>query len=262
MKYRKINLFVIGLFLAGGFVTFAYMQKTAKPLLKFTLKSEKTNYKLGEPINFIFELKNESNSEIIVLDGFNVGESTFLLEVSSKVKGYTGCNDHGWGLIDSLNSETKLIPKQYITAKGNILWVLSAQEMPLFRFKESGKYIFRANYIFAIENGDAKTNTELNMVNMTLESEPIEITLEEPEGEDLEVWNKIKDDGNFAYFIQKGDFLIPIYKTEEREKFKQKVEQILNEHPNSFYAESLKLSLAKFRTAEAQRQSFLKKVQP
>ena len=100
-----------------------------------------------------------------------------------------------------------------------------------------------------------------NEESTTIESEPIKITIEEPADEDLEVWNKIKNNGDFAYFIQEGDIRIPVYKMEERAKFQQEVEQILIDYPNSFYATSLRQSLDKFKANEAKRQELLQKIQ-
>jgi hypothetical protein len=38
-----------------------------------------------------------------------------------------------------------------------------------------------------------------------IESEPIRVIVEEPQGVDREVWNKIKRDGKFALFMQTGE---------------------------------------------------------
>jgi len=66
-----------------------------------------------------------------------------------------------------------------------------------------------------------------------VDSEPIAITVEEPIGEDLEVWNRIKNDGKFAFFIQ--------------------VEDILQKYPRSIYAAPLRRSLEKFESRKTFR---------
>jgi hypothetical protein len=93
-----------------------------------------------------------------------------------------------------------------------------------------------------------------------VESEPIKIVINEPVGEDLEVWNKIKDNGNFAYFIQEDEIRIPSFKPDEREKFSKEFEQIINQYPNSLYTQSFRLSLDRFQAAEAKRQESMQKL--
>ena len=89
----------------------------------------------------------------------------------------------------------------------------------------------------------------------------MKITITEPNGENLDVWNKIKDNGDIGYFLQEGDLIRGRYYTaEERAKFQQEVQQIISEHPNSFYAQSLRQSLDKFRASEAERQEYMKKL--
>jgi len=94
----------------------------------------------------------------------------------------------------------------------------------------------------------------------TLESEPIRVIVNEPEGENLEVWNKIGDNENFAYFMQNNETLISNDKPEERAKFQAELNDVLQNYPNSFYAQSLRQSLDKFNANEAKRQELREKV--
>lgn len=160
-------------------------------------------------------------------------------------------SDHPrWGIVD-IYAKTVLNPNESSKASGAILWQWLKQDVPGFKFSNPGIYYIKARYSILVEGENDR---------IVLESEPIKIKIEEPVGENLEVWNKIKDNGNFAYFIQEGDILIPSYKTKERKKFQQEIEQIINQYPNSFYAESLQQSLEKYQAAEAKRQESLQKI--
>lgn len=231
----------LGIIILLSIGTIAHTQKTPDTGLVLGLGSEKATYKLGEPISISIDLKNESDKKVRILDGFNLAESRFQLQVSSDGQEYRGSNDPGWGTVDTINSWLDIEPGQNISINGNILWRMSATNQPEFIFREPSKLFFRVLYDFKIDG----TKDETRLI-----SEPIAITIEEPRGEDLEVWNKIKDDGNFAYLIQRGEIRIPSHKKEERVKFKQKVEGIIKAHPNSSYAECLSQSLIKSNAAE------------
>ena len=227
------------------------MQVSSNSKLKLSLSFPKETYKLGEPISPLFELKNGSNKPVIVLDKFGV-ETGFLKVFATKNNtDFIGFGNSRWGVLDSA-SKTYILPNESKRTTAGILWYVDSQGLPAFRLKEPGTYYFKSRYSVLFEG---------EKLRIDLESEPVQITIEEPIGEDLQVWNKIKDNGNFAYFIQEGDLQIPDYKPEERTKFLQQVEQILTDHPNSFYAESLRQSLTKFRASETKRQESLQKIQ-
>ncbi|HLA94867.1 MAG TPA: hypothetical protein VK612_04040 [Pyrinomonadaceae bacterium] len=254
MKRFKKLILVFGfsgtaIFLSIGSI--AHMQKTPDTGLVLGLRSVKDTYKLGEPISISIDLKNESEKKVRILDGFNFAESKFQLQVSRDGQEYRGSNDPGWGTIDTINSRVDIEPGQSVSINGNILWRMSAKNQPEFIFREPGNLFFRVLYDYKIDG----TKDEMRLV-----SDPIEITIVEPQGEDLEVWNKIKDDGNFAYLIQRDEILIPSYKKEERSKFKQKVEEIIRTHPSNSYAESLNQSLTKLNAAEEKRKAMIEKV--
>ena len=255
MKKRIFFLTGTVLLLILAVAGLTFVPGKAEPRLTLRLSSEKTNYKLGEPITFNFELTNGSGKQVELLDGFDIASSSISLEVSLDGKPYARCGDSGWGTLDaSLQSPLNLPPDQSLETSGSMLWKRSAKDTPEFFFTRSGSLSFRAKYV-ALLLSDGKR------MEIPLESEPIQITLESPSGEDLEVWNKIKDDGNFALLIQKNRVDISDSKTEERAKFMQKVEDIIGTHPNSFYAESLHQSKAKFEAAEIARQEMIKKMQ-
>lgn len=134
-------------------------------------------------------------------------------------------------------------------ASGSIFWRWIKQDVPATAFTEPGVYRIKARFNPIIK-GEKNSGF--------IYSDPIQITLEKPVGEDLIVWDKIKENGDIAYFIQEGYPRIPEYKAEDRAAFLKMVEQIVIDHPNSFYAESLRRSLGKFESDTAR----LKKLYP
>ena len=252
MKYKRILTILLGVTCLLAVTSFAYIQVSSKPTLKLAVGFPKETYKLGESISPIFELTNGGDKTITLWDKFGV-ETGFLHVSATKDGGNPiGFGNSRWGIGDSF-AKTFIAPNQTIQSTAGILWYRNPKTENLaFRLTEAGDYYFKISYLAHLEEGE-QTATKL-------ESEPIKITIEEPKGEDLEVWNKIKDNGNFAYFIQEGDMLIPGYKPEERAKFQAEVEDILAKYPNSFYATSLRQSLEKYKATEAKQQEFLERI--
>jgi len=243
-KYILLTLCIFGCFL--GITSFAYMQSNSTGKLKLTVDSSKKIYKLGEVINLSFNLKNEGSETVFLLDIFGTGSGYLNIDISQNGEDYKRFQHPRWGKLDSCCSKITLEPNKSSEASGKISWIWVKQNVPGYTFSNPGIYYLKASYTTMI---DGKKD------RLFLESEPIQITIEEPTGEDLEVWNKIKDNGDFAYFIQEGSYRIPNYKPEERAKFQQEIENIINQYPNSFYAQSLQQSLDKFKAREEKRKA-------
>jgi len=210
-------------------------------VIKF--RPSKNVYKLGEPISFSFELKNNSKNEISILDSFGVGTGLVGLKVSKDGEMYHGANDPNWGTVDIL-AKTKLAPGKTLESSSSVLWDLEKQGVSKFMFKNRGEYSFKATYTLWVEG---------EKVPVHIESKPVRITLTEPQGINLSAWEKIKDNGDFAYFLQKNEILIPVYQTEKREKFLREIDDIIISYPDSFYSQELRKSLSKFRENELKR---------
>jgi hypothetical protein len=76
----------------------------------------------------------------------------------------------------------------------------------------------------------------------------------EPEGADLEVWNRIKLDGNYGLFIQTGG--LPEHpKFPNTVKLANDLEILISQHPNSRYSQSIRSSLTK-------RQELIERIEP
>jgi hypothetical protein len=262
MKSKFIWITALTCVFLLGFTGFATMQTSSIQKLRLNLDSTKKTYNLGEPTNFLFELKNVGNETVTILDQFGTGTGNLHLEISKDGQNFIGYGDPHWGSLDS-STEILLQPNIVFTASGSVLWSLLNQDTPKFRLTESGTYFVKANYTYVLKGENEEFSIDKKtgeVVRIRIESQPIKIVIEEPKGEDLEVWSRIKDNGNFAYFLKVGEPFIPSYKPEERAKFQAEVEDILNKYPNSFYAEPLRNSLVKFKASEAKRCEMLEKM--
>lgn len=239
------SLILLSSIVAVGAVGLKPVKGDSQDELKLILEASKETYKLGEKLDFSFALSNTGEKDFQLWDVFSTGPGDLNLQCSTNGKDFSGCSDPSWGTSDIIVREpTRIKPGETISTSTSILWNWKSQDIPTYRFIKSGTYYIRALYAATLQNESGRA------IKHELISEPIKINIEEPQGEDLEVWNMIKDDGNFAYLTQWNEIRIPSYKTQERAKFMQKVEDIIGRHPNSFYAHTLHQSLEKFDVAE------------
>lgn len=108
-----------------------------------------------------------------------------------------------------------------------------------YAFPTSGIYFVKATIT---TSADEKTPEKI-------ESEPIQIIVNEPLSDELRVWDRIKNKSEIAYFMQQGDF--QIYKSEEKEKLLKDIRQIIQKYPNSILANQMEASLGKYEIIEA-----------
>lgn len=254
MKHKYIFFIVLSVTGFFGVVGVDHSMSNSQDDLKLTLRASKEAYKLGEKIDFSIRLSNTGKTNLHLMDEFGTGTGFLHLECTKNGKDFFGCSDPSWGTLDFVNPTTRLKSGETIFTSTSILWDWKVQDVPTYIFLESNVYYVTARYTAHLQNENGE------IVQYELKSEPIKIEIMEPQGEDLEVWNKIKEDGNFAYLIQYGEIRIPSYKTEERVKFTQKVWEIISTKPNSFYAQSLHASLEKFKASEAKRKAFQEQI--
>jgi hypothetical protein len=212
------------------------------------ISSDKETYILGEVINLQFELKGK-NDEPITLRSVPTVETGYMrVWIASPDRNFKEYEGDRWGLFDgnksaqqakSIKSQAAILfnrkPVQYSSLTEN-------QIKTDYAISESGVYFIKASAI--IWNEQPKSDED----KMVIESEPIQIVVNEPVGDDLEVWKRIKDNGEFAYFIQQGSFRVR--NIEERKKLLEEVEQITTKYPNSLLTNQMKQSLEKFRETE------------
>ena len=250
-----IGLIVIGLIVIWGKDVNAIKQSENDLPLTLKVTSEKQNYVLGEVVKLNFELINEG--EKVVKIPFRPDVYTGYLGVWIAFDGqeFNQYKNTSWGRMEQ--SGPILQPGQSFISQANFLWNSKPKTLNLnpdvgkgrimndYAFPKVGVYFIKA---MATVPGNTP---------MKIESKPIQIVINEPIGNDLEVWNLIKDNGDFAYFIQQGG--TPTYQDEKAEKLLEEIEQIAQNYPNSVLGGQMKQKLEKFRIDEEKRRKSLEK---
>jgi hypothetical protein len=232
--------------------------------LKLDVIPGKTSYVVGEVVYLSIKLSNVSEDKVAIINNWVIPSQGVKILVSNDLKTF---NEYkGDKLIaDGIGQRTTLSPTEDISTSRSVLWndkpnlnglnrdvaenAAKGRILTDYAFPSPGKYYVKASDVIHLNSRD-QPNT------VALESEPIEITIEEPAGVNLEVWNQIKDSCEFANFIQFGSPCIPVYKTNERVEFVKKVEHLLLNYPESFYTDSLRKSLEKFKETNAKLKKY------
>lgn len=225
--------------------------------LELEVKPQKETYQLGEPIQFEFGIKNASNKNIVILNGLGHLDGYLSVWISKDGKPFEKYDHTKWGITHS-SKITALRPNESVINKALVFWnskpkfsnsvasdiaerASAGRIKTDYAFPEAGTYYVKAAYsIFAADQAEATR----------IESQPVKIDIAEPTGDDLKVWNIIKDRGDFAYFLHEGEFLISSYKTQERAKFEQEIEVIINQYPDSMIATRMQHRLENYRSNE------------
>lgn len=225
--------------------------------LSVTVASAKSSYILGESVLLNFEVSNDSDSDVYLGGAkLNTGYLTiFIASDDNKFKRYRAV---GTG---KKISPTLLKKGERIKSSNKILWNASLAEnsanpkefeetdiLSYYAFPKAGKHLIKA-----VLHGYGE------QASMRIESEPIEITLEEPTGDDLDSWKIIKDRQDIGYFIQEGYFRAS--KSEEKEKVLRDIEEIILQYPNSIISKQIEQSLDKFRANKEKRRVILESKQ-
>lgn len=261
MKIKR-NVVVGTVLLCLLIITVAVSQReyvSASGNVNLVVRPTKKVFRLGEIVPVEVAITNSSNSALYVSDVpcIKISREDGQFKLYSPRE-----NDF---VLDGTRQPTIIKPHETLRIQRTILWnhkpeaahlnteaaepLIEGRILTDYAFAEPGNY-FVKGCIGISEKG----------VWNTVESEPVGISLVTPVGEDLAIWNRIKSKGDVGYFLQQGDVRMLPYKTEEREKLIAEIKQIVDQYPNSFYAESLRQSLAKFDENEKKREESRKKL--
>lgn len=243
---------VVVVFLAA-FSGTAFMQTPPHVEIKPVIKVSKVKYFTGELVEVDVFFEN-NGSGVATLYGIPRQDAgTLSFRISTDNKEYRLYRPAGYSRSDIKELPIELRPGTSLKTSAAILWNDTARSKHLnsrasdelttpYAFPKPGVYFLKASFV-----------TYNAGVPTFVDSEPIAITVEEPLGEDLEVWNRIKNDGDFAYFLQEGNTQPQIYDPNLRTAFQREVEDILQKYPGSIYAAPLRRSLEKFKSRETIR---------
>jgi hypothetical protein len=231
--------------------------------LSLEIGVDRKSYKLGEVVPIKFVICNETTRYVYLSDEAVEKITVQISTDGNNYRSYSGPSRNF--TLDGVGTPIKIGPGSELVRGKTVLWnfvpdvshlnsdaakpILSDRILTDYAFPRANTYLVKA-VLTDNQNGSL----------IKIESQPIEIVIEIPRNEDLEVWNIIKRNGEFAYFIQEGDITRGYKKPEERSRFLQQISEIVNQHPNSFYAGVLRLSLDKFRAGETERDELIKKM--
>lgn len=213
-------------------------------------KTNKENFILGEPVTVEFEFINEGDDSVKVAGSGVESGGLKIFIAQGQDREYKEYFIGDWGRKHG--QYISLEPKQLHRFKGaTILWngkpnvshlnetaaarVLKGKITTEYAFPEPGVYFIKGLSYFG-ENATP------------IESEPIKVVIEEPVGDDLDVWNQIKGNKEIAYLMQHSAF--DTGKEAKKEQLNNQVEQIFVQYPNSIYSSYLKSNLEKYKARQ------------
>lgn len=272
MKHKYMALIIVGVVALLGLINWipALGKNNSTEKIELTIDSSKESYLPGEVVNLTISATNKSNESVRLFNDLSPEYGYLSVFISHDNIEYKMYNHVHWGVRDSKLTHIVLKSNERVNTSAAILWnskpkfdasqlapetIKAATDGKIltdYAFPESSTYYIKAVYsAYFIDNNQSRTRVKI-------ESEPIQITIKEPTGEDLKIWNKIKDNGEIAYFIQEGSFKAP--ESEKREKLKMEVEQIINESPDSPISSQMKQSLNKLRANEEKAKLYKEKM--
>ena len=194
---NKILYSFVGVLVAFALITIwsqgvnAFKQLKNDLPLRLEVSSEKQTYVTGEMVKLNFELTNEGDKAIRL--PYRPDVSTGYLDVWIAFDGqeFNRYNNTTWGRME--RSGPTLQPGQSFKSQAAVLWnskpdishlrpdVAKGKIMTDYAFPKAGVYLVKAIASIPDANSDA--------ILAKIESEPIQIVVNEPVGDDLKVWN-------------------------------------------------------------------------
>ena len=248
MKNNKYYYLLAVLMMAVAFLATWQMRINAQAegkAIQISLTTDKDNHALGELIGLKFDVKNMSGESLEVKQP-SVRTGNLRLFISSDGRRYVEYVGPNWGSLDSKRQQMQLGAGESFEDKATLLYnrrIPTAHLTPMyadkirkervdteFAFLEAGHYWLKATYT----NGKD-----------TFRSDAIEIDVTLPVGSDAVVWEQIKTDGAFAYFLHTGEVKY-MPGSEESQVFVEKLRSITADYPNTNFSERLSEGLVKY----------------
>lgn len=262
MKNKKtgilLSVMAVVVFAAGYAISRSPRVSQNADGLVLGVESDRTDYLPGATVPLRFRIINKSNTPTSIYKGSTVWDGNLKVFIAKENSGFREYFGPAWGVKDAHYKEPiTLAPGQLYETDATVLWnqKLETSQLSKMYAKKVEKERLNTDYAFAEPGIHYVKATLLNpLTNNTAESAPLQITVLEPEGADLEVWNKIKEDGNYGLFIQTGG-LIEHPKAPKTVKLANDLETLLSQHPTSRYGHGIRSSLTK-------RQELIERIEP
>jgi hypothetical protein len=220
--------------------------------LALQVQANKQAYILGEPVGLRFTVTNRSNSRISLPGGADVQRGSLRVFIAYESDGYKQYIGPKWGTIDIVGGRpTELNPGASLQTEATVLYHHSFPTAHLNQ-RSAGqitqKYI---ETVYALARpGTYRIKAVLSVSRSAnlVESSPIQIQVSEPRGVDLQVWNVLRNDADYGYFLHTGG---PNgHPTSARTRqIVQTLEGIVTSYPTSTYAANIRQSLSSYRAS-------------
>jgi hypothetical protein len=215
-------------------------------LLQLSLAAEREGYALGEMLGLTIELKNVSDQSLEVGKP-SIYTGNLQLWISEDGMNFREYKGPRWSMLNAGGNRMKLAAGEILHAKASLLY---NHHFPTEHLTELYAAKYRQERIhseFALMNaGRYWLKAVFKDGKTELESEPLAINIAEPVGLDAAVWEKMKADGAYAYFLQTGEIKHHPDSPENR-RFVESLQQLSEEFPNSHFAERISNKLTKYK---------------
>lgn len=212
------------------------------------VRSSQPAYALGDPVDLEIVVRNASTQPISIPAGFDVLQGFVGVEVAFGDGPFREYRGPGWGLEDATGEARVILgPKQRVATTANILFnhgSASGHLNPQAAAEIASRYLDEG---YALPSaGRYRIRAVMHGGNASIWSEPIEIVVEQPTGEDAEVWNTLRSDPELGYFMQTGG---PRGRSSaaRRQQLISTVAQLVTYHPGSRYSEVLRERLSRYQ---------------
>ncbi len=226
---KRIN-YIVSATIILGVLLFANWQtrisaRSQDNLLQLSLTAEQERYALGEILELDFELKNVSD-ELLEIGKPSVYTGSLQLWLSEDGVNFREYKGPRWSMLNAGRNRMKLAAGETLHAKATLLY---NDRFPTEHLNELYAAKYRRERIdtefAATSAGRYWLKAVFKDGKTEIESEPLAIDIAEPVGLDTEVWERIKTDGAYAYFLQTGE---------------------VKYHPDSVFAERISDKLIKY----------------
>ncbi len=227
-------------------------QSDDDPVIILKVSSDKQSYIQGEIVKINFEIFNETDKAIYASDVSNGYLNVWIAFNGQKFHRY---NNTSWGRSEGGGKRIK--PGESFKSQATVMWNSKPQIPPSIDGNISTDYAFPEAGVYLVKAVLFVPSDTLPTTLTNIESEPIQIVVNKSVGDDLAVWNKIKDSDDIANFMHRGSFFGA--DSEKNLKIFKEIETIVQNYPNSLLVSQLKPNLEKFYTNEKLRKLYLEK---
>lgn len=226
-----------------------------EPGLELSANASKDKYILGEVVKLEISVSNPGDSDVF-LCGIETTSGCLKIYISTDGDDFKLLNSGGTlkkqgGPIRAGQTLRTVAPILFnLKPKTSHLNADAAEKAKKNRvltdyvFDKPGTYLVKAVLIVPATGNPIR-----------IESKPVRVEIKAPSGNDLLVWQSIRNSAEFAYFMNTSQFLSS--KGEEQKLIRSQLEQVLHNNPTGILADQLRLSLDLNRASAEKLKIFL-----